>query len=67
MKDLAVSADGGVVPYVYVDRVTETVTRIAENGGVVDTAPYREGDLWVALFLDPAGNRMGLWQRGPLA
>ena len=65
-KDLPVSGDGGVVPYVYVDLVAETVTKIVENGGEVVTAPYPEGDLWVALFLDPAGNRMGLWQRGPL-
>ena len=66
MKDLPVSGGGGVVPFIYVDRVTETVSMITANGGEVVTAPYAEGNLWVALFLDPSGNRIGLWQRGPL-
>jgi uncharacterized protein len=66
MKDLPVAGAAGLVPYVYVDRVSETMTMVTDNGGEVVTAPYPEGDLWVAVFLDPAGNRIGLWQRGPL-
>ena len=26
--------------------------------------PYPEGDLWVALFRDPGGNVIGVWQQG---
>jgi hypothetical protein len=29
------------------------------------TEPYPEGDLWVALVRDPAGNVVGVWQHGP--
>ena len=65
-EDLPVAGDGGVVPYVYVDRVPETLSAVTGHGGQVVTAPYPEGDLWVALCRDPAGNRIGLWQRGPL-
>ncbi|MFL5920079.1 MAG: hypothetical protein ACJ75Q_01865 [Gaiellaceae bacterium] len=26
---------------------------------------HPEGDLWVALFRDPAGNVVGVWRHGP--
>jgi predicted enzyme related to lactoylglutathione lyase len=29
------------------------------------TEPYPEGDLWVAVFRDPSGNVLGVWQHGP--
>jgi len=34
-------------------------------GGVIVTPLYPEGDLCVATFRDPAGNQIGVWQRGP--
>ena len=33
-------------------------------GEIVESA-YPEGDLSVATFRDPAGNFVGVWQRGP--
>jgi uncharacterized protein len=62
-----VAAESGVLPYVYVSSVDDTLASITSHGGTVTMAPYPEGDLWVATFRDPAGNVMGVWQRGPRA
>ena len=67
MKDLPVAGEAGVVPYVYVRDIDEVLSRIPEAGGEVATAPYPEGDLWVAMTRDPAGNAVGVWQHGPRA
>jgi uncharacterized protein len=63
MPDLSVAGEGGVRPYIYVESVDGTLDRVAAHGGEVVTAPYAEGDLWVATFRDPAGNVLGVWQR----
>jgi uncharacterized protein len=60
-----VAGEAGVRPYVFVESVDATLERVAAEGGDVLTPPYPEGDLWVATFRDPAGNVVGLWQRGP--
>ena len=65
MRDQAISRQPGLLPYIYVDHIDETVERIMAHGGVVVVAPYPEGTLWVATFRDPAGNVMGLWHDGP--
>lgn len=67
MTDLPVAGEAGVVPYVYVQDIDETLTRLAAVGGEVTTKPYPEGDLWVAMTRDPAGNAVGVWQHGPRA
>ncbi len=36
--------------------------RIAANGGTVIKPAYPEGNLTVAVFGDPAGNVLGVWQ-----
>src|SRR5436309_16024512 len=61
---LPVAGEAGVRPYVYVEHLEETLEKIAKHGGEVETAPYPEGDLWMATFRDPAGNMLGVWQRG---
>lgn len=61
----AISREPGLLPYIYVDRIDETIERVLAGGGEVVTEPYPEGNLWVATFRDPAGNVMGLWQEGP--
>jgi predicted enzyme related to lactoylglutathione lyase len=63
--DLPVAGEAGVLPYIYVERVDDTLWQITEHGGDVVRTPYPEGDLWVATFRDPAGNVLGVWQRGP--
>jgi predicted enzyme related to lactoylglutathione lyase len=65
VSDIAVTGAGGVRPSLYVERVDETLERILAHGGTVILEPYPEGDLWVATFRDPAGNVLGVWQRGP--
>ena len=65
VDDLSVAGEAGLRPYIYVERVDGTLEKIAAHGGEVVTAPYAEGDLWVATFRDPAGNVLGVWQRGP--
>ncbi len=61
----AVSKEPGVVPYIYVTGIDNTLAQVTAEGGEVVRAPYAEGDLWVATFRDPAGNLMGVWQGGP--
>jgi hypothetical protein len=65
VADRPVSADAGVLPYIYVDSVDAALGQVTAHGGSVAVAPYPEGDLWVATFRDPAGNVVGVWQRGP--
>lgn len=59
---LPVAGEAGVLPYVFVESVDETLARAVAGGGEVATAPYPEGDLLVATFRDPAGNVVGVWQ-----
>ncbi len=58
--------EAGVVPFVYVDSLKATVERVVAGGGRIVKPPYAEGDLTVALFRDPQGNVLGIWQRGKL-
>ena len=64
MADLPVVGEAGVVPYVYVQDIDEALLRVTDSGGEVTTMPYPEGDLWVAMTRDPAGNAIGVWQHG---
>ncbi|HKB49995.1 MAG TPA: hypothetical protein VKC63_01025 [Solirubrobacterales bacterium] len=61
----AVAGEAGVRPYIYVERLDDTLEKVSANGGAVVTKPYPEGGLWVATFRDPAGNVLGVWQHGP--
>lgn len=63
VDDLAVSAEAGVRPYVYVESVDDALERVRAQGGEVHVPPYAEGDLRVATFRDPEGNVVGVWQR----
>lgn len=65
MPDLPVAGVAGVVPYIYVANVEESIAKVTANGGTVARSPFPEGDLWVAAFHDPAGNLIGVWQSGP--
>lgn len=63
--DLPIAGEAGVLPYIYVNNIDETIATVSAQGGEVTAAPYPEGDLWVAMFRDPSGNAIGIWQRGP--
>ena len=62
--DLPVGGDAGVRPYIYTDRIDDSLALVTAQGGTVTVPPFAEGDLWVALFRDPAGNIVGVWQHG---
>ena len=64
VSDLPTAGDAGVRPYVFVERVRDTLDRAVAQGAEVVTAPYPEGDLCVATFRYPAGNLVGMWQQG---
>ena len=64
VTDQAISREPGLLPYIYVNRIDDTLKQVVEQGGEVVNAPYPEGNLWVATFRDPAGNVIGLWQEG---
>ena len=61
ISDHLIATEPGLLPYIYVDHVEETVGRILAHGGAIVTDPFPEGLLTVATFRDPAGNVMGLW------
>jgi PhnB protein len=61
VSDPLVASQPGLLPYIYVDHVEATITRILAHGGEIVTSPYPEGRLTVATFRDPAGNTIGLW------
>ena len=58
----AISHEPGLLPYFYVNRIKDAVSRAVAQGGEVVKAPYREGNLWVTTVRDPSGNVIGLWQ-----
>jgi uncharacterized protein len=65
VRSQAVAGANGVRPYVFVERVDETLEKAVAEGAEVVEAPYPEGDLWVATIRDPAGNVVGVWQTAP--
>lgn len=60
-----VAGEGGIRPYVFVENLDDALEKIRARGCKVVADPYPEGDLWVALFRDPAGNVVSVWQHGP--
>ena len=62
--DMEVAGKAGIRPYVYVESVEAALEKVTANGGNVVTPPYPEGDLTVAVFGDPVGTVLGVWQRG---
>ncbi len=61
ISDHLSAAEPGLLPYIYVADIEETVALIVGHGGAILTEPYLEGLLIVATFRDPAGNVVGLW------
>ena len=64
MTNQAISREPGLLPYIYVDRIDDTLEQVEAQGGQFAKALYPEGNLWVATFRDPAGNVIGLWKEG---
>ena len=62
VTDQGVTGSDGLRAYIYVANVDQTLTAVVASGGQIVIAPYPEGTLRVALFADPAGNVLGIWQ-----
>jgi predicted enzyme related to lactoylglutathione lyase len=62
VTDQAVTGSDGLRAYIYVADVEQTLTAVLASGGQIVSPPYPEGTLRVALFADPAGNVLGIWQ-----
>jgi predicted enzyme related to lactoylglutathione lyase len=62
----AISREAGVLLYIWVDDIDDTLARIETHGGDVAEAPHRVSGAneRIATFRDPAGNLMGLYQEG---
>jgi len=51
----------GLLPYIYVNDIEETIARIVAHGGEIVSSPFPSGLLTIATFRDPAANVFGLW------
>lgn len=61
VSDHPPATEPGLLPYVYVADVEDTLERILAHGGEILTSPFPEGLLTVATFRDPDDNVIGLW------
>ena len=65
VTDAMISTEPGVIFYIYVHGLDATLEKMVAAGSKVVRQPYQEGDLWVAILIDPAGNAIGIWQFAP--
>jgi predicted enzyme related to lactoylglutathione lyase/uncharacterized glyoxalase superfamily protein PhnB len=57
----------GLLPYIWVDSIEETLRQVTANGGAIAEAAHPDSPgskSLIALFTDPAGNLLGLHQQG---
>jgi hypothetical protein len=59
------SSEAGLLIYVMVDNVAETVEHIVANGGVIVQPVGVDAPEITARFRDPGGNILGLYQEPP--
>lgn len=64
---LAVARTGGPLLYVKVEDLSSALRAIEAAGGEVECPPHPVGGAhgFSARFLDPCGNRLGLWSASP--
>ena len=63
-----ISREPGLLPYIWVDSIDATLSRVTEQGGEIVETPHPDAPgstSWIATFRDAAGNAMGLYQEGP--
>ena len=65
IRDLPVAGHAGHFPYVSVESGDETLAKVTAGGGTIIRPPFPKGELRIATIDDPAGNLLGVWQRGP--
>jgi predicted enzyme related to lactoylglutathione lyase len=65
VDDRPPAAEAGLLAWISVDRIDETIERVRASGGDVVAPPAPDGPRWLATIRDPAGNVVGLAQHGP--
>jgi predicted enzyme related to lactoylglutathione lyase len=65
VSDRPPSAEAGLLAWINVDRIDDTLSSVAKSGGQVVEPPSPDGPRWLATIRDPAGNRIGIVQHGP--
>ena len=66
VSDRPVAPDGGLVAWINVDTIDESLDLVRANGGRVLEAPSPDGpERLLAAIADPAGNAVGIVQHGP--
>lgn len=54
----------GVLVYILVDNIDETLEKVVKLGGKIVSPKVREGENFMATIADPDGNMFGLYQYG---
>jgi len=65
VTDRAPAADVGLLAWINVDRIDDTLDLVRARGGEVLGPPQPDGPRWLATIRDPAGNAIGIVQHGP--
>ena len=65
VTDRAPARDTGVLIWINVDRIDDTLESVRASGGEVIEPPSPDGPRWLATIRDPAGNALGIAQHGP--
>lgn len=64
VTDRPPATEGSLVVHIMVDDLDQTIAAIRDRGGSVDEADvHTEGTRW-AVFSDPDGNRLGIYEHG---
>jgi arsenate reductase len=65
VDDRPVARDAGLLAWIQVDRIDETLDLVRANGGEVVEPPFEDGPArWLATIRDPAGNLLGIVSHG---
>jgi uncharacterized protein len=65
VTDRAPARDTGVLIWINVDCIDDTLESVRASGGEVIEPPSPDGPRWLATIRDPAGNAIGIAQHGP--
>jgi predicted enzyme related to lactoylglutathione lyase len=65
VTDRPAAAAGGLLAWINVDHIDETLEKVRSHGGDVVELPSADGPRWLATIRDPAGNTIGVAQHGP--
>jgi len=63
--DRPVAREAGMIGWIHVDDIADTLARAEREGGSVAQQPEDDGPRLLAAFTDPAGNLVGIVQHGP--